>query len=99
MSGKPAARVGDLHVCPMIDPGPKPHFGGPVKPPGKMTVLIGGQPAVRMGDMLRCMSPIPDVIKTGSTTVFIAGLPAARMTDQTLHGGMITSGCLTVIIG
>ena len=49
----PAARVGDMHVCPMVTPGlpPIPHVGGPVMPPGFPTVLIGGQPAARMGDM------------------------------------------------
>ena len=47
-----AARAGDLHVCPMVTPGtpPIPHVGGPVMPPGCMTVLIGGMPAARMGD-------------------------------------------------
>lgn len=35
---KPAARVSDSHVCPMVDPGPKPHVGGPVLPPGEPSV-------------------------------------------------------------
>ena len=41
----PAARVGDMHTCPMQTPtlaGPIPHVGGPVLPPGCPTVLIGG---------------------------------------------------------
>ena len=45
----PAARVGDMHTCPMSD-GPKPHVGGPILPPGAPTVLIGGMPAARVGE-------------------------------------------------
>ena len=51
----PAARVGDMHVCPMVDPGPKPHVGGPVLPAGCPMVLVGGQPAARVGDMATCV--------------------------------------------
>ena len=49
----PAARVGDMHVCPMVTPAvpPVPHVGGPILPPGYPKVLIGGLPAARMGDM------------------------------------------------
>lgn len=51
--GQPAARVGDMHTCPMVTPRtpPVPHVGGPILPPGCPTVLIGGMPAARMGDM------------------------------------------------
>jgi len=58
MSGQPAARVGDRHTCPMVDPGPKPHVGGPILPPGAPTVLICGQPAARMGDMATCVGQV-----------------------------------------
>ncbi|AEV96868.1 type VI secretion protein [Niastella koreensis] len=92
-----AARVGDMHVCPMVT-GVVPHVGGPVLPAGCATVLIGGMPAARVGDMLTCTGP-PDVIIAGSATVFIGGMPAARMGDNTAHGGTITLGCVTVIIG
>jgi len=95
---KPAARVGDLHTCPMFD-GPKPHVGGPVMPPGQINVLIEGLPAARMGDMLVCVSPAPDVIVMGSPTVLIGGQPAARMGDMTAHGGVITLGALRTLIG
>ena len=74
--GKPAARVGDMHTCPMVDPGPKPHVGGPIMPPGCPTVFIGGMPAARVGDMATCVGP-PDSIAMGSTGVFIGGKPAA----------------------
>ena len=92
-----AARVGDMHVCPMVN-GTVPHVGGTVMPPGCPTVLIGGMPAARVGDMLVCTGP-PDTIIKGSATVMIGGMPAARMGDTTAHGGTIVAGCPTVIIG
>ena len=91
--GKPAARVGDLHTCPL-----PPHVGGPVLPPGKPTVLIGGMPAATVTTMCTCVGP-PDMISQGSSSVFINGLPAARLGDMTIHGGRIVSGCMTVLIG
>ena len=96
----PAARVGDMHACPMVTPGtpPVPHVGGPILPPSCLTVIIGGQPAARVGDMCVCVGP-PDTIAMGSFTVLIGGKPAARIGDQTAHGGKIAVGCPTVIIG
>ncbi len=93
-----AARVGDMHTCPMVQPGPVPHVGGPVMPPGTVTVLIGGMPAACVGDMCTCTGP-PDSIVMGSSTVMIGGKPAARLGDSTAHGGSIVAGCATVIIG
>lgn len=92
-----AARIGDMHVCPMVT-GTVPHVGGPVLPPGATTVLIGGMPAACVGDMLTCTGP-PDTIAAGSSSVLICGKPAARMGDSTTHGGSIIAGCPTVIIG
>lgn len=92
-----AARVSDMHVCPMVT-GLVPHVGGPVLPPGTVNVLIGGLPAACVGDMCVCAGP-PDVIAMGSSTVLIGGRPAARMGDMTAHGGSIIIGCPTVIIG
>lgn len=94
----PAARVSDMHVCPMMNPGPSPHVGGPVMPAGEVTVLIGGLPSARVGDMCVCAGP-PDTIIVGSSTVLIGGMPAARLGDSTAHGGTIIVGCPTVIIG
>ncbi len=96
---QPAARVGDMHVCPMVTPGvpPIPHVGGPILPPGAILVLIGGLPAARVGDMATCVGP-PDVIALGSFKVLIGGQPAARMGDLTAHGGSIVMGCPTVLI-
>ena len=93
----PAARITDMHVCPMVT-GVVPHVGGPVMPPGAPTVLIGGLPAARVGDMLVCTGP-PDVIVMGSATVLIGGMPAARMGDMTAHGGTVMGGLPTVLIG
>jgi uncharacterized Zn-binding protein involved in type VI secretion len=93
----PAARVTDMHVCPMVT-GIIPHVGGPILPPGAPTVLIGFLPAARMSDMLTCVGP-PDVIVMGSPTVLIDFLMAARMGDPTAHGGTIILGEPTVMIG
>jgi uncharacterized Zn-binding protein involved in type VI secretion len=97
---QPAARLGDMHICPMVTPGlpPIPHVGGPVTGPGVPTVLIGNQPAAVVGDMCVCVGP-PDIIANGSTTVLIGGKPAARMGDTTAHGGSIVLGFPTVLIG
>lgn len=93
----PAARITDMHTCPMVT-GVVPHVGGPVIPPCEPTVLIGNLPAARVGDMLVCIGP-PDTIAMGSSTVLIGGMPAARIGDMTAHGGSIVVGFPTVIIG
>lgn len=95
--GQPAARVADMHVCPMVT-GVVPHVGGPILPPGGITTLIAAMPAARMGDMCTCVGP-PDVIAKGSATVLIGGMPAARMGDITAHGGTIVVGAPVVLIG
>ena len=95
--GQPAARVSDMHVCPMVT-GIVPHVGGPILPPGAVTVLIGGLPAARVTDMATCVGP-PDVIVLGSFTVFTMNLPQARLGDMTAHGGNIVLGCPTVLVG
>jgi uncharacterized Zn-binding protein involved in type VI secretion len=92
----PAARLGDMHTCPMVD-GVKPHVGGPISL-GAPTVLIGNMAAARAGDLATCVGP-PDTIAWGSSTVLIAGKPAARLGDATAHGGIVTVGCPTVQIG
>lgn len=95
--GQPAARITDMHTCPMVT-GVVPHIGGPILPPGGMTVLIGGLPAARVGDLATCVGP-PDPVIVGCFTVLIKGMPAARMGDSTAHGGVIVLGCPTVLIG
>jgi uncharacterized Zn-binding protein involved in type VI secretion len=93
----PAARITDMHVCPMVT-GIVPHVGGPILPPGEPTVLIGMLPAARVTDMATCVGP-PDMIAMGSPTVLIGDLMAARMGDPTIHGGVIVLGEMTVMIG
>jgi uncharacterized Zn-binding protein involved in type VI secretion len=95
--GRPAARLSDFHVCPMVS-GTVPHVGGPVCGECEPTVLIGGLPAARIGDKLVCMGPT-DVIASGAGTVLIGGRPAARLGDSTVHGGTIVMGDFTVLIG
>jgi uncharacterized Zn-binding protein involved in type VI secretion len=96
----PAARLTDMHQCPMITPGvpPIPHVGGPIAGPGAPTVLIGGLPAAKLGDLAVCVGP-PDSIIKGSASVLIMGMPAARVGDSTAHGGAIVMGFPTVMIG
>ena len=94
--GQPAARITDMHVCPMVT-GIVPHVGGPIAA-GMPTVLTGKLPQARVSDMAMCVGP-PDVIIKGSATVLVGGLPAARMGDNTAHGGVIVVGCPTVLIG
>ena len=97
----PAARLTDMHTCPMQTPAfpsPIPHVGGPVVGPGVPTVLIGGMPAAVVGDLCTCVGP-PDAIVKGSATVMIGGRPAARMGDSTAHGGVIALGLPTVMVG
>ncbi len=93
----PAARVTDMHVCPMVT-GVVPHVGGPVLPPGAPTVLINSLPAATLSSMCTCVGP-PDTIILGSATVLIGGKPAARLGDSTAHGGTIVAGSPTVLIG
>lgn len=97
---KPAARLTDMHTCPLATPGtpPIPHVGGPIMPPCYPPVLIGMLPAARVSDMCLCVGP-PDVIVQGSPTVFIGMMPAARIGDMTAHGGVIVQGWPTVLIG
>ncbi|MGM9491141.1 PAAR domain-containing protein [Ideonella sp. YS5] len=96
----PAARITDMHICPMVTPGlsPIPHVGGPVLGPGVPTVLIGGLPAAVVGDLAACVGPV-DTVVTGSATVMIGGRPAARLGDATSHGGSLATGWPTVSIG
>ena len=93
----PAARISDMHTCPMVNPGPVPHVGGPVSA-GSPDVQIGFMPAARVGDSMVCV-PAPDTIAKGSATVLINNMMAARIGDSSAHGGVIVAGCPTVMIG
>ncbi|MBU3030120.1 PAAR domain-containing protein [Paracoccus marinaquae] len=93
----PAARLTDMHSCPMVT-GIVPHVGGPIIGPGVPTVLIVSLPAAVVGDNCTCVGPPATIVK-GSATVMIGGKPAARMGDSTAHGGAIVLGAPTVMIG
>lgn len=93
----PAARMTDMHVCPMVT-GVVPHVGGPIIGPCWPTVLIGSLPAARLTDMAVCVGP-PDMIAMGSMTVLTGSMPQARIMDPTVHGGMIVLGWFTVLVG
>jgi uncharacterized Zn-binding protein involved in type VI secretion len=69
IGSQPAWRaIADTHVCPLSD-GPKPHIGGVVAV-GSMTVMIGGLPAARQGDMV-VEAGAPNSIALGCPTVLI----------------------------
>ena len=93
----PAARVADMHVCPMVT-GVVPHVGGPIMPPGAVMVLMANMPAAQATSMCTCVGP-PDLVAKGSATVLVGNMPAARITDLGGHGGLISVGAPTVLIG
>ncbi len=95
--GMPAARLTDMHVCPMVTV-LVPHVGGPIVGPGCPTVLIGGMPAACVGDIVTCAGP-PDAIVLGSFTVLFGGRPAAQLGSLTAHGGTVVMGYPMVLIG
>lgn len=98
---RPAARLNDNHSCPEVDPGPKPHVGGPIVPQCAPTVEINGRPAARVGDHALCVGAgrTDDSIVMGSPTVFICGPMAARQGDPCAHGLVVTTGSGDVFIG
>ncbi|MCT4671793.1 MAG: PAAR domain-containing protein [Prolixibacteraceae bacterium] len=97
MAGKPIATVTSMHTCPMVT-GTVPHVGGPIVGPGSSNVLVNGKPVALMGDTCVCAGP-PDTIVQGEPSVLINGKPVATVGCLTAHGGSITLGEPTVIIG
>lgn len=95
---KPAARIGDMHTCPIVDGGTA-HTGGVITTAGSPNVLIGGQPAATQASVCQCVSPAINMVQSGSATVLINGKPAARQGDPTAHGGIISMGFGQVLIG
>ncbi len=92
----PAARITDMHVCPLITV-LVPHVGGPLVM-GSPNVITGSMPQSKVADVCICVGP-PDMVAMGSTTVLVNSMPAARIGDLTAHGGTIVMGFPTVIIG
>ena len=89
IGGMPAARLADMHACPMCN-GPQPHVGGPIMM-GSSGVLIGGMPAARQGDMATCAGP-PDVIAMGCPTVLIGEVSPASAGTAAAAGGAGAAG-------
>ena len=89
-----AARVGDATGHP-----------GVITGPGVATVLIGGMPAAREGDIHTCSMPptagphSPSSFSKGSSTVLIGGRGALRMGDVAGCGSPIVAGAMDVLIG
>lgn len=94
---QPAARLGDNHACPLVNPDGSPHTGGPIVE-GESSVLIGNQPAARLGDQATCLGPT-DVIVTARSSILVDYRPAAALGDQTVHGGVIVRGENSVLLG
>lgn len=95
-----AARLFDMHVCPLSTPAvvPIPHVGGPITGPGIPNVLIGGMPVSVLGDICICVGP-PDSVVSGATTVMVMNRPMSlTITSSTAHGGRIVAGCFTVMV-
>lgn len=88
---KPVSLMGHNHVCPMVDPGPKPHVGGPVVNPGQTMVRVNGLPMATVGGTCTCVGP-PDTMNQGSAIVKIMGKGVVRMGDGTAHGGTLVMG-------
>jgi uncharacterized Zn-binding protein involved in type VI secretion len=70
----PAARIGDMHMCPMVTV-LVPHVGGPLVL-GSFTVIVGGVPQSRVNDMLICVGP-PDTVLMGEPTVLVGNAGSA----------------------
>jgi uncharacterized Zn-binding protein involved in type VI secretion len=73
IGGLPAARIGDIHACPMVTV-VVPHVGGPFVL-GSFTVIVGGMPQSRVTDMLVCVGP-PDMLVMGEPTVLVGMMGA-----------------------
>lgn len=84
IGGLPAARITDMHVCPLVT-GVVPHVGGPIAM-GSVGVLIGGLPAARMGDLATCVGP-PDMIAMGCMNVLIGEVAAGSASGGGMSAG------------
>ncbi len=94
MSGMPVTLKGHMHICPMVDPGPKPHMGGPVASTQQTFVTVDGVPIATVGDHLLCtgVPTTSDRITAGSAIAKIEGKAVARSGDACAHGGRLVQG-------
>lgn len=91
--GNPVSLRGHAHVCPAVDPGPKPHVGGPVVSVGQSFVTVDGVPIATVGDKTLCAGvPTTAAIAGGSAVATIEGRRVARQGDPCEHGGRLTQG-------
>jgi len=94
MAGRSVTLKGHMHVCPMVDPGPKPHVGGPVVSTQQSFVTVEGVPIATVGDSLLCtgVPTTSDRITGGSSVAKIQGKSVARSGDPCAHGGSLVQG-------
>lgn len=91
--GRPVTLKGHMHVCPMIEPGPRPHVGGPVVDVGQSFVTVDGTPIATVSDKTLCTGkPGKAAITAGSSVAKIQGKKVARLGDGCEHGGKLVQG-------
>jgi uncharacterized Zn-binding protein involved in type VI secretion len=93
MVGRPVTLKGHIHICPMVDPGPRPHVGGPVVQVSQNFVCVEGVPIATVGDRCVCTGvPTTAGISRGSSVAKINGKKIARVGDACEHGGTLIQG-------
>jgi uncharacterized Zn-binding protein involved in type VI secretion len=94
MVASPVTLKGHMHVCPMVDPGPRPHVGGPVMQVSQNFVCVEGVPIATVGDKCLCtgVPTTSDGITSGSSVAKINGRKVARLGDACSHGGRLVQG-------
>ncbi|TBY26019.1 PAAR domain-containing protein [Rhizobium leguminosarum] len=93
MVGQFVSLRGHMHVCPMVDPGPKPHIGGPISSTGQSFVCVEGIPIATVSDKCTCTGvPTTAGIISGSSIANINGKKVARFGDACEHGGRLVQG-------
>lgn len=91
--GSPVSLKGHMHVCPMCDPGPRPHVGGPIISTGQNFVRVNGIPIATVDDKTLCSGvPTNAAIVSGSSVATINGKKIARIGDSCEHGGKLVQG-------
>ncbi len=100
--GVPHAHSHPPSLIPPAPPVPLPSIGMLVGA-GSVTVLLGGLPAARAGDIgisVTCGSLAPPFeVFTGSSNVFIGGARAARVLDITKHCNPTSMGPFAIAMG
>lgn len=93
MTASPVSLKGHMHVCPKVDPGPRPHVGGPVISTQQSFVTVEGTPVATVGDTCLCTGvPTTDTITAGSSFAAIDGKKIVRLGDACAHGGRLVQG-------